>query len=127
MQGLSKVEAYLMDLDISYQEVAPGTFFIEDETRGLPGLAVTIDEPVVFIRTKVMSLPKVKYCELFESLLRLNATDIIHGAYGIDGDDVVLVDTLEYDNMDKNEFEATLDSIGMALSKHYSVLGSYRD
>ena len=127
MQGLSKVEAYLMELDISYQEVTPGTFFIEDETRGLPGVAVTIDEPVVFIRTKVMALPKAKYGELFESLLRLNATDILHGAYGIDGDDVVLVDTLEYDNMDKNEFEAALDSIGMALSKHYAVLGAYRD
>ncbi|HAE23105.1 MAG TPA: hypothetical protein DCG47_12385 [Spirochaetaceae bacterium] len=124
---MSKVESYLMDLDISYQEVAPNTFFVEDETRGLPGVAITIDEPVVFIRTKVMALPKVKDIQLLETLLGFNATDILHGAYGIDGDDIVLVDTLEYDNMDKNEFEAALDSVGMALSKHYAVLGKYRD
>jgi hypothetical protein len=127
MQGLSKVESYLMDLDISYQEVTPNTFFVEDETRGLPGVAITIDEPIVFIRTKVMALPKEKDIQLLETLLGFNATDILHGAYGIDGDDIVLVDTLEYDNMDKNEFEAALDSVGMALSKHYAVLGKYRD
>mgnify|MGYP001013415002 FL=1 len=95
MPGLSKVESYLMELDLSYQEVAPNTFFVEDETRGLPGLAITIDEPVVFIRAKVMALPKEKDPALLEQLLVLNASDILHGAYGIEGDDIVLVDTLE--------------------------------
>ncbi|TFG84612.1 MAG: hypothetical protein E4H20_02675 [Spirochaetales bacterium] len=127
MSGLSKVESYLMELDLSYQEASANTFFIDDDTRGLPGIAITIDEPVVFIRAKVMVLPKIVNKELLETLLKLNATDIMHGAYGIDGNDIVLVDTLEYDNMDKNEFEAALDSIGMALSKHYAVLGKYRD
>ncbi len=127
MPGLSKVESYLMELDLSYQEVAPNTFFVEDETRGLPGLAITIDEPVVFIRAKVMALPKEKDPALLEQLLVLNASDILHGAYGIEGDDIVLVDTLEYDTMDKTEFEAALDSVGMALAKHYAILGKYRD
>ena len=127
MSGLSKVESYLMELDLSYEEASANTFFVNDTTRGLPGIAITVDEPIVFVRTKVMALPSVVKPELLETLLRLNATDIMHGAYGIDGKDIVLVDTLEYDNMDKNEFEAALDSIGMALSKHYAVLGKYRD
>ncbi len=127
MAGLSKVESYLIDLDVSYQEVSPNTFFINDEVRGLPGVGITADEPVVIIRAKVMPVPAKKSIELYESLLRLNATDIVHGAYGIDGNDVILVDTLEYDNMDKNEFEAALDSIGMALARHYAILGKFRD
>lgn len=127
MAGLSKVESYLIDLDVSYQEAAPNAFFVNDEIRGLPGVAITIDEPVVIIRAKVMPLPAKKDLAFYEALLKLNATDLVHGAYGIEGNDVILVDTLEYDNMDKNEFEAALDSIGMALARHYAVLGKYRD
>ncbi|HPE35521.1 MAG TPA: YbjN domain-containing protein [Spirochaetales bacterium] len=127
MAGLSKVENYLMELGLSYQEATPNTFYVEDEARGLPGVAITVEEPVVFFRTKVMSLPKIKNIALYETLLTLNAEDILHGAYGIDGQDVVLVDTLEYETMDRSEFEAALDSIGLALSKHYAVLGAYRD
>jgi len=48
------------------------------------------------------------------------------GPTGLDGDNIVLIDALEYDTMDKPEFEAALDSIGLALSKHYSVLGAFR-
>ena len=51
---------------------------------------------------------------------------MVHGAYGLDGDDIVLIDTLEYATMDKPEFEAALDSIGLALSRHYDVLGAFR-
>jgi len=115
-----------MDLDIAYQEVSPTAFFIEDQSKGLPGITVTLDEPIVLMRAKVMPVPSVKRAELFEKLLRLNGTDMVHGAYGVDGDDIVLIDTLEYSTMDKPEFEAALDSIGLALSRHYGVLGAFR-
>lgn len=127
MAGLSKVESYLIDLDLSYQEVSSNTFYIEDAVRGLPGISVTVEEPLVMIRAKVMSLPGKKDPAFYEALLRLNATDIVHGAYALDGDDVLIVDTLEYDGMDKSEFEASLDSISIALSRHYAVLGKFRD
>jgi hypothetical protein len=126
MAGMTKVESYLMDLDIAYQEVSPTAFFIEDQSKGLPGITVTLDEPIVLMRAKVMPVPSAKRAELFEKLLRLNGTDMVHGAYGVDGDDIVLIDTLEYSTMDKPEFEAALDSIGLALSRHYGVLGAFR-
>ncbi|MBN2875078.1 MAG: hypothetical protein JXM71_08280 [Spirochaetales bacterium] len=123
---MTKVESYLIDLDISYQEVSPSAFFIEDASKGLPGITITLDDPIVVIRARVMPAPASKRCELFEQLLRLNGSDMIHGAYGLDGDDVVLIDTLEYGTMDKTEFEASLDSIGLALARHYNDLGSFR-
>ena len=126
MAGMTKVESYLMDLDVSYQEVSPTAFFIDDQAKGLPGITITLDEPIVLMRAKVMPVPSVKRAELFEKLLRLNGTDMVHGAYGVDGDDIVLIDTLEYSTMDKPEFEAALDSIGLALSRHYGVLGAFR-
>lgn len=126
MAGMTKVESYLIDLDISYQEVSPSAFFIEDASKGLPGITITLDDPIVVIRARVMPAPASKRCELFEQLLRLNGSDMIHGAYGLDGDDVVLIDTLESSTMDKTEFEASLDSIGLALARHYNDLGSFR-
>ena len=127
MAGLTKVEMYLMDLGISYQEASPGTYFIDDAEKGLPGVLVTIDEPIVIVRARVMILPATKHTELFETLLKLNARDMVHGAYALDGQDIVLLDTLEYGTMDKEEFEAALDSISLALSRHYGILGSFRD
>jgi len=127
MAGLTKVESYLMDLGISYQEASTGTFFIDDTGKGLPGVVVTIDEPIVIVRARVMSVPATKQAELYETLLKLNASDMVHGAYALDGEDIVLLDTLEYGTMDKEEFEAALDSISLALSRHYGILGSFRD
>jgi len=127
MAGMTKIESYLMDLDISYEEVSSQAFYVNDAAKGLPGLSITLDDPIVVVRARVMDLPKGRREALFEQLLRLNGTDMVHGAYGIDGDDIVLVDTLEYETMDKNEFEAALDSIGLALSRHYGVLGAFRD
>jgi hypothetical protein len=126
MAGMTKIESYLMDLDISYQEVSPSAFYIDDNAKGLPGITVTLDEPIVVVRAKVMDIHSARRNDLFEKLLRLNGTDMVHGAYGLDGDDIVLIDTLEYDTMDKPEFEAALDSIGLALSRHYDVLGAFR-
>jgi hypothetical protein len=126
MAGMTKVESYLMDLGIAYQEVSASDFYIDDQSKGLPGITIAIDEPIVVIRVRVMPIPAGNQAKLFEELLRLNGTDMVHGAYGLDGGDVVLIDTLEYATMDKQEFEASLDSIGLALSKHYGVLGAYR-
>jgi len=126
MAGMTKVESYLMDLGISYQEVSPTAFYIDDQAKGLPGITVAIDEPIVVIRVRVMPIPAGNQAKLFEELLKLNGSDMVHGAYGLDGGDVVLIDTLEYATMDKQEFEASLDSIGLALSRHYGVLGAYR-
>lgn len=127
MSGLTKVESYLMDLDIAYQEVSDGTFYIDDAGKGLPGVTVSLQEPIVVIRATVMALPQTSSPALLEQLLRLNAEDMVHGAYGLQGQDVVLVDTLEYDTMDKAEFEASLDSIGLALARHYGLLGAFRN
>ena len=127
MNGLDKVEQNLIDLGVSYQEIAERTWLLDDSNRGLARMAVSVADEIVFFRTKVMDAPKTKRLEFFEALLRLNAEDLVHGAYGLDDEEVVLTDTLEHATMDKAEFEAVLDAFGVALSQHYPVLGKYRD
>jgi hypothetical protein len=78
------------------------------------------------MRIHVMEVPAVGKEKLFEELLRLNATDMVHGAYAVDGKNIVIIDTLEAEPMDLEEFEASIDAIGLALAQHYRPLSKYR-
>ncbi len=85
--------------------------------------------PVVIVRVRVMELPESepRRGELFRQLLEFNARDLVHGSYGLEGDHVVLTDTLELENLDFNEFEASFDSITLALASHLGALAPYRE
>jgi hypothetical protein len=125
MPGLNKVEDYLISLGVSYEEPQPGTWVVDDPGRGLSGIAISYAEPVVIVSARAMKLPSGNREALYAELLKLNYSGILHGAYALDGDEIVLMDTLRYDTMDKEEFEASLDSIGFALSEHFPVLSRY--
>jgi hypothetical protein len=126
MAGLNKIETYLIDLGISYEEPSPGTWVVEDRSRGIPKLFVSYADPIVMVRAQVMKAPDKDRESFFAELLKLNYEGLIHGAYALEGDEVVLIDTLEYETMDKSEFEASLDAIGFALAEHYPLLSRYK-
>jgi hypothetical protein len=126
MAGREKIEGYLIELGVSYEEVGSNAWLINDEARGLEQVVVILEEPVVIFRVKVMAIPEKDREKCFETLLRLNAQDVIHGAYALDGSDVIMVDTLVFETLDREEFQASLDSIGLALTQHYPVLREYR-
>ena len=126
MAGLSKLEGYLIDLGIAYEEIAANTWLIEDMEKGIPKMVVSWADPVVVIRAYVMPAPKSGREAFFAELLTLNGEELLHGAYALEGDDVVLIDTLEYATMDQSEFEASVDAIGFALSEHYPVLSRFK-
>ena len=126
MAGLTHVEEYLISLGLSYQEIAPLTWLVEDEEKGLPQMVVSLAEPVVFIRADIMPAPTKDRETFFAELLRLNGASLLHGAFALDGNEVVLVDTLEYVGMDQNEFQASLEAIGLALAENYQTLARYK-
>jgi hypothetical protein len=81
---------------------------------------------VVAFRLKIMDLPQRNREALYEALLRLNTTDMVHGAFGIEGNAVVIVHALELENLDFNEFQAVIDDAELAVSKHYPALSKFR-
>jgi hypothetical protein len=85
--------------------------------------------PVVILRVRVMELPasEPRRGELFRQLLEYNARDLVHGSYGLEGDHVVLTDTLELEDLDFSEFEASFDSITLALASHLGALAPFRE
>jgi hypothetical protein len=127
MGGEDKVRLYLLDIGLSYEEVGDGTFLINDEEKGLKNIVTMVSEPLVIIRVKVMETPDNDRESLYEELLRLNAEDLVHGAYALEGDHVILIDTLELATLDLEELRASLEAIGLALVQHYKLLGRYRD
>jgi hypothetical protein len=122
----NKIEQYLIDLKFSYQEIGKNMWLLDDSEQGFEGIAIMLNEPLVVFRSLIMDVPGENKCELFTKLLELNAADILHGAYGLEKEKIVLTDTLEYDGMDENEFRATLDSFSLALTQHYPILSKYR-
>lgn len=122
-----KVEGYLINLSLSFEEVAANTWMITDEEKGLDHVIVLADDPLVMIRVNVMEIPDENREALFEKLLRLNAADLVHGAYAIDeNNNIIISDTLVLETMDIEEFQASLDAIGLALAQHYETLSEFR-
>ncbi len=121
----AKIEGYLINLGLTFRELDENTWMIEDPESGLSSVVVFAQDSLVTVRTKIMNAPKERREEFFERLLSLNA-EMIHGAYALDGDNVILIDTLELETMDMEEFQASLDATGLALAQHYPVLSEFR-
>ena len=92
-------------------------------------VVVSFSPPVLILRVRVMELPAdgPRRAELFRRLLEYNAADLVHGSYGVEGNHVVLTDTLELENLDFSEFEASFDSLTLALATHLGALAPYRE
>ena len=121
-----RVEKFLYELTLTFESVGEGAWVINDAEKGLQNVVVLVEEPLVIVRVKVMDLPENNREKFFEQLLRLNASDLVHGAYALEGDNVILVNTLFADTIDLEEFQSTLDAISLALAQHYEVLAGYR-
>lgn len=122
------VESFLLRLEQDAQEVEPGMWVVSAGDGGAD-LVIHYSPPLLLLRLKMMEVPRdERQCaELYRRLLELNAMDMVHGAYGIEEGDVILSDALELENLDFNEFQASVDSVQMALASHLEVLAPYRD
>ena len=121
-----KLEGYLVRLSLTFQHAGNGTWVVREPEKGLGNLFVIMAEPLVVLRLTVMTAPKQRRAELFEELLHLNATDMVHGAYALDGDNIIIVDTLEGETLDLDELQASIDAIGMAVAQHHGIMARYR-
>jgi len=112
----------------SYREVEPGLWIVKPGGELDFPLVVNYTPPVLLMRVKVMSLPKDEsdLATLSRRLLELNASDLVHGSYGIEEDSVVITEALELAHLDYEEFQAAYESISVALASHLRELGSYR-
>lgn len=116
------VETFLYRLNRTFDSDA-GTFLVSSGTDG-PPIALRVVEPIVLARVDIGTLPKdeAKQLALFRRLLEYNATDLVHAAYALEGDEIVLSAGLELENVDMNELAAVLSDIDLALARHIKTL-----
>jgi hypothetical protein len=121
------VESYLLRSGQEYDEVEDGMWVVQGG-EGSARVVIHRSPPLLLFRLKVMELPEDEQqcAALFRRLLELNATDMVHGAYGIEEEDVILTDALELENLDFNEFQATLDSLQLAAASHHDAIAPFR-
>ena len=115
----------------SYSEVEPGLWIVRPSGELDFNVVVHFSPPVVLLRVKVMSLPTKaeSVATLSRRLLELNASDLLHGSYGIekDSNSIVMTEALELSHLDYEEFLAAYESITVALASHLRELGSFRE
>jgi hypothetical protein len=129
MVSPEQVEGFLGRLaneGASYDEVEPGLWTVQPGGDFDFTVVVHYSPPVVVLRVKVMEVPK-KSDALYRRLLELNATDLLHGSYGIQGSEIVLTEALELNHLDYEEFQASFESITLALASHLRELAAFRE
>lgn len=122
------VENFLLRMELPYQELEEGLWLIGDGRDVAGPVVVNLTPPLLLLRVEVMNAPDDDDLAkgLFRDLLELNANDLVHGAYGLDGNEIVLTDTLQLQDLDFSEFQASIESIMLALTSHYETFARYR-
>jgi hypothetical protein len=117
------------DDDAEFEEIEKGMWIIKPGDALDAHVVVSHAPPVVVLRVKVMDLPKEDQplAALSRRLLELNATDLVHGSYGIEGDAIVLTEALELSHLDYEEFLASYEGMTLALASHLKELATYRE
>jgi len=126
------VESFLDRLSAegtTHRELEPGLWIVRPVGAFDFDVVVTHNPPVLLLRVKVMPLPtdSAELATLSRRLLELNATDLLHGSYGIDGDAIVLTEALELAHLDFEEFLASFESMTLSLTSHLKDLAAYRE
>jgi len=109
-------------MDYPFESIDSNMWVIHDTAN----IVVTYELPLVLFRMKLMDIPNERRETFFKLLLELNASQMIHGAYGIEGENVVLIDTLQSEHLDFNEFQASLEALLLASTQDYQKLNAFR-
>jgi Tir chaperone family protein CesT len=126
------LEGFLDRLQVdgaSYIEIESGMWVVHPGGQLDSDVVVHYSPPVVLLRLKVMDLPKDEssLATLSRRLLQFNASELVHGSYGIEGDSIVLTEAMELSHLDYEEFLAAYESMTLALASHLRELAPYRE
>jgi hypothetical protein len=123
----NKVKDYLLNLEYSIiqEDVAEELFVVENPDGGIANLIVDCEDPILIIEGLLFEI-KGDQCEIYKALMMKNR-EIVHGAFCLDktGTKVLFRDTLQLENLDQNELEATLNSLELLLSEYSEEIISF--
>ncbi len=114
------VKNYLLQLkyEIIHENNRDGVIMISKESEGIKNMILGIAPPILIMEQHICNI-KNKNEAVYRNLLQKNR-DILHGAFVLDGtgEKVIFRDTLQIANLDLNELEGSLNSIGLLLGEY---------
>ena len=126
-QKFDLVKQYLFDMQIPIISEDPEEelVVVEDEENGIKNLMIDCEEPILIIEQVIMMVPQNPK-DLFKRLLQMNR-GLVHGAFVLnEGADIILFrDTLQLENLDRNELEGSIQALGLALAEYSTELLDY--
>jgi hypothetical protein len=98
---------------------------IQKEAEGISNMVLGIADPILIAEQFLFEI-KHASADMYKNLLQKNR-DVIHGAFVLDesGEKVIFRDTLQLENLDLNELEATLNSLSLLLSEYSEEIINY--
>ena len=117
------LEAQLGRLGRRYERPPDGTFVLSLGANQ-PHAALLLVPPVLVVQVAIGPAPKDDRAAapVYKKLLELNASALLHSAFGLENEQIVLAAALELESLDLNELEAVLADIDVALGEHVPVL-----
>jgi len=114
------IKDYLIKLNfsITHEDRNDGILMIQKEKEGIKNLILGVADPILIIEQYIFKI-NTPSTDIFKQLLQKNR-DIVHGAFVLDetGQKVIFRDTLQLENLDLNELEGTINSLGLLLSEY---------
>ena len=127
MADFEKVKDLLLDMGfvMSHEEPQEELVVIDDEDRGIKNLVIDCEVPILILEQVIMSMPESS-SDFCKRLLQINRT-LVHGAFVLNEEGTTLLfrDTLQLENLDRNELEGSIDALSLAMAEYGGELVSF--
>jgi len=123
-ENFDKIKNFLLELEYSIvsEDRSEELFVVEKDNTGIVNMVVDCEDPILVFEQFLFEI-KNESLDMYKELLVKNR-DIVHGAFVLneEGNKVLFRDTLQIENLDLNEFQATLNSLEILLSEYADQL-----
>lgn len=112
-----------MGFDIISENPDEEIIIISDEESSISNLVIDCEDTILVMEQVIMSVPEKNKDNVYKRLLQMNR-EIVHGAFALNKEENLIIfrDTLQIENLDRNEVEGSIRSLELALSEYGSEL-----
>lgn len=113
-----------LEYDLIHEEVETGILIINKESRGICEMILDCEDDVLVMEQIIFPV-KEDHPEHYKKLLQMNRS-LVHGAFVLTSSEdfniIAFRDTLQLENLDQNELEASLNALTYALVENMDDL-----
>ena len=127
MSDFEKVKDFILDMGfaISHEEPQEELVVIDDDERGIKNLVIDCEGSILILEQVIIPMTQDS-SDFCKRLLQINRS-LVHGAFVLDEEGTTLLfrDTLQLENLDRNELEGSIDALSLALAEYATELVSF--